>query len=248
MRLSLLLVVLLSTAVCACGSVQAIDRTTAEPLSTTLDAVSADIAGFNNKVVRLTGQIDRCQNWSCQICPEEAAPAQPMRNRCLSIDWDRPDRVPRSLFDFDAAYRYASVDLVARVDQSCIIRACLDRAPVLVKARVLRILNRRPSALGLGNGAERDRLVDAPPKVQSELADLLANGEQRGQNNLEYHAYAYKSDATAASHGVICRSYGKEDAAKWPLDATALMAPSAEDRFRCFLADRQTGRWFIHPE
>lgn len=248
MRLSLLIVVLLATTVCACGSVRAIERTTAGPLSTTLDAVSADIAGYNNKVVRLTGQIDRCHGWSCQICPEEATPDQPMSSRCLGIDWDRPDRVPRSLFDFDAAYRYASVELVTRVDQSCIIRTCLDRAPVLVNARVLRVLSRRPSALGLGNGAERNRLLDAPPKVQTELADLLADGEIRGQNNLEYHAYAYKSDPAAAKNAIICRSFGKQDAAKWPLDTASVLAPSAEDRFRCFSADRLTGRWFIHPQ
>ncbi|WP_161989136.1 hypothetical protein [Sphingomonas glacialis] len=174
-----------------------------------------------------------------------------MSSRCLSLSWDwQRGTTPARGFSFDAVYRYATVELIARFDKSCLGKEviCTDRASVLLDARAIHVLKRRPSALGLGSRSERDRLVDAPAETTADLTTLLADGFERGPAGPDYRAYAYQSDPVAAKAAVICRSYGKDDNAKWPIDAAAVLAPSSEDRFRCYWADRSDGRWFIHPD
>lgn len=174
-----------------------------------------------------------------------------MSNRCLSLSWDwQRGMTPARGFSFDAVYRYATVELIARFDRSCLDTEviCTDRAAVLFDARAIHVLERRPSALGLGSRSERDRIVDAPADTTAALTTLLAHGLEHGAAGPDYRAYAYQSDPVAAKAALICRSYGKDDDAKWPINAAAVLAPSSEDRFRCYLADRSDGRWFIHPD
>src|SRR4051794_33432556 len=133
----------------------------AEPVAASLDAIRAAPASFEGKWVRLRGQMNQCANFDCALCPEEATPADPQTERCLRLDWDRQRGSERERgADFDPVYRYATVDLVARFDGACLKGMCTDRAPVLLDARVLSVLRRRPSAEGLNARRHVERMVD----------------------------------------------------------------------------------------
>jgi hypothetical protein len=221
------------------------------PDTTTLDAIRAAPDAFEGKWVRLRGQIDQCFHFECAICPEEATPADPQTQRCLRLSWDRQRGSDREHgADFDPIYRYASVDLVARFEGGCLKGMCTDRASVLLDARVLAVLKRRPSAEGLNARRGLERMVDAPEAAARPLIDLLSHGRPGGPSGPHYRVFADPSDPNLEKSAIVCRSSADPgDPGAWPVDQdAALFARSTEDWFKCFIAEKSAGQWFVHPD
>jgi hypothetical protein len=221
------------------------------PEATTLDALRAEPARFAGKKVRLRGQFDQCYNFDCALCPEEATRAAPQANRCLALSFDRQagSAIARGA-DFDPVYRYATVDLVARFDPTCLEGLCTDRASVLRDARVRRVILRRTSAEGLNSRRERNRLVEAPPAVTAAVIPLLHEDGEAGEGGPRYRAFVSRAPADAAHGAVLCRSSGRDsDPATWPADfVSAIFARSTEDRFRCYYVRQRGGKWLLQPD
>jgi hypothetical protein len=221
----------------------------AQPAS--LDAIRAAPDAFDGQWARLRGQVDQCTHFSCALCPEEATPDDPQRHRCLALDFDRQrGNAGEKGADFDPLYRYGTVDLVARFNKGCLVEICTDRAPVLFDARILAVLKRRTSSEGLNDPRGGERMIDPPAEAAKPLAALLARGMPSGPYGPLYRVFAHPRDPMIEKAAIVCRSSGKEgQMGTWPPDEhSAIFAPSTEDRFKCFFADRVNGRWVINPD
>jgi hypothetical protein len=214
--------------------------------SATLDAIRAAPRAYDGKWVRLRGQVDQCFRFSCALCPEEATPARPERARCLALSFDRRRGGGDELgFNFDPVYRYATVELVARFDKTCLAGLCGDRASVLRDARVLKVIRRRRSADGLRDGAG-EPLADPPAAAAARLLDEIGyEVPPPGTDHARYRVLAGAEDPAVERSAIVCRAFGRDDeAGTWPTDrAAALFAPSTEDRFKCHLLRKVRGHW-----
>lgn len=224
----------------------------AEPAAARIEDVAAHPAAFDGKWLRLRGQIDQCTHFDCAICPEDANEAVKPEGKCLAIEWDRQVGNRRETgTDFDPIYRYASVEIVARFDKTC-LEACTDRAPVLLETRVERVFKRRPSALGLNGRRAIDRMIDPPPATAAALIAVLRRLDavpDDAPSPPRYRVFADPHDPAMKTSAIVCRSVGADgDPATWPIDQdSAIFAPSTEDHFKCYFARHADGRWTINP-
>lgn len=206
---------------------------------TTIEAIRSNPGQFDGQWVRVQGQLNQCTTNDCALCPEEVA-------GCLALDWDRQRGSEGEIgANFDPVYRYASVDLVAYFDKSCFERgACLDRAPVLRQARVLRVLKRRPSSEGLNGRRRIDRIVEAPAgEAKRLIAVATANMPPLGYR---WRVFAGADDPQIRKSAILCRTLGREgEPGTWPADETGAFWPSSEDVFKCFFAQRKQDGWHI---
>jgi len=225
----------------------------AEPATARIEDVAARPAAFDGKWVRLHGQVDQCTHFACAICPEDANGEARPDSKCLRIEWDRQVDNRREIgTDFDPIYRYASVEIVARFDKTC-LEACTDRAPVLLETRVERVFKRRPSALGLNGRRAIDRMIDPPPAAAAALVAVLRRIDgvpDDAPSPTRYRVFADPHDAALEKSAIICRSPGADgDPATWPADQdSAIVAPSTEDHFKCYFARYAGGRWTVSPD
>jgi hypothetical protein len=225
--------------------------TSTSPIGTTVDAIRSNPARFEGQWVRLRGQIDQCTHFDCSICPEEATPADPQSDRCLRLSWDRMrGSEEENGADFDPIYRYASVDLVARFEGACLQGLCTDRASVLRDSRVIAVLKRRISAEGLNSSRQINRIMEAPAASAAPLIALISRGRSPGTYGPFYRVFTGPDDPNIERSAIVCRSRGERDArGAWPTDqASALLARSTEDSFKCFFAEKSNGQWFIRPD
>lgn len=226
---------------------------TMEPAAARIEDVVTHPAAFDGKWIRLRGQVDQCTHFACAICPEDANGEAKPDSKCLRIEWDRHVGGRRETgANFDPIYRYASVEIVARFEKSCLQGFCTDRAPVLFETRVERVFKRRPSALGLNGRRAIDRMIDPPPAAAAALIAVL-----RGLDGVpdyapsppRYRVFADPHDPATETSAIICRSFGADgDPATWPADSSsAIVAPSTEDHFKCYFARHADGLWTISP-
>lgn len=208
-----------------------------------LDQLRARPDRYRRSEVRVAGQVDQCWNFTCNLCPLEATPAAPQRQRCLAISFDRfrggPDNQGA---DIDGAFRYADVVVTARLDPACLQSICTDRAPVLRDARVEQVTRRRRSSEGL---IERpDPLVQIPDEAARPLLVLVS---QEIDPSRPLRAFATARDRERSA--VVCRSGAAPgDAAQWPRSwQGAITSRSTEDRYRCWTARRGATGWVLDP-
>jgi hypothetical protein len=214
--------------------------------SVTLDQLRSAPRQFAGRTVRLRGQVDQCWNMRCSLCPLDATPLKLQSDRCLAIDFDRMRGGEGNRgADMDAAFRYADVVVTARFDPTCLVGACLDRASVLLDARVEQVTRRRRSRDGLI--WRPDRLMPAPASAAHEVAELVR--EPGGRPALSTSVFATSSDANASRSAVVCVWLGPTGtAASWPTSwQGALVSRSTEDSYRCWPALREKGKWRLLP-
>jgi hypothetical protein len=161
----------------------------------------------------------------------------------LAIDFDRmrggqDDRGA----DMDSAFRYADLIVTARFDPECLEGICLDRATVLVDARVEQVTRRRRSNDGLI--WEPEKLSLAPTSVARPVAQLVRDKGVQPINR-PTAVFAPSSDPAASNSAVVCTWWG-DGAARWPTSwQSAVSARSTEDRYRCWYAERHQGVWSL---
>ena len=109
-----------------------------EPVA--LDRLRAEPDAYAGRVVRVRGTMDECQVMSCHICPEGRTPGSTSKAGCLAVAFARPADGP--------LHRHATITLDARFDPACLQQLCLDRASVLLDARVARVHRRAEGGAG----------------------------------------------------------------------------------------------------
>lgn len=194
--------------------------------------------------VRVTGQLDYCWNMSCGLCPLEATPANPQRERCLAISFDRMRAKPGSWgADMDGAFRYADVTINARFDPACLGPdvVCTDRASVLLAARVEQVHRRRRSRDGIVS--RPDPLLPAPEEIASAVLALVEPVKAPWAQKV----FTTRSGVADGDSAVVCESGALAgEPVDWPLPwQTALVARSTEDRYTCTSARKLNGRWYL---
>ena len=217
---------------------------TATVQTATLEELRTHRQAFAGRMVRVAGQLDQCWNTECSLCPLEATPQNPLRLRCLAIDFDRfagGEDNRGAGREMEAAFRYADIIVTAKFDPACLDGPCLDRGSVLMDARVEHVTRRRRSRDGLGNGEES--LLPAPTGVASVIEELVSpTGFQVPHHPVRIFTTA--SDPKAVHSAVACVSETPE----WPTTYLgAIAARSTEDYYRCWRATNDSGRWRVVP-
>ena len=223
----------------------------APAIPVTADQLRANPERFEGKRIVLRGQMDLCFRFSCSICPLDATRASIGRGDCLSLSFDRARARREDIgATFDPLYRYADVVLTATFDPSCWPGQgdpCSDRASVLLNARVEEVTKRRTSHEGLIFNPEP--LVDAPSEIARPIiADLLRRTLHDAPSR---RVSAFLTPSPLSSEeAFVCRSDTESDDERgaWPDSFQALVAPSTEDRYRCWGANKVGGEWLVNPE
>jgi hypothetical protein len=234
---------LLSLALLALGP-----TTPANVQTTTLDELRINRHAFAGRMVRVTGQLDQCWNTGCSLCPLEATPQNPLRPRCLAIDFDRfagGEDNRGAGREMEAAFRYADITVTAKFDPACLDGPCLDRGSVLMDARVEQVTRRRRSRDGLGNAKES--LLPAPTGVASVIEELVRpTGFQVPRYPVRIFTTA--SDPKALHSAVACVWPRASETPEWPTTYLgAIVARSTEDYYWCWRATNDRGRWRVVP-
>lgn len=218
------------------------------PAAATLDQLRSQPDSYRGRMVRVTGQLDECWNMGCGLCPIEATPRDPQRERCLAISFDRLRGGQRNYgFDADGAFRYADVVVTARFDPACLQGICTDRASVLLDAQVEEVTRRRRSSEGLI--PRPDPLIPAPEGAARSVAELLRPRGATDDRNRSVRVFGTESDPSLRRSAVVCRG-GRvgPDIFEWPTSYEgALSSRSTEDRYRCWSAWRDQKGWVLVP-
>jgi hypothetical protein len=215
--------------------------------SATLDDLRARPADFVGQRVSVAGQLNMCWNMDCKLCPLEATPRSPQPGRCLAVDFDRfrarGNEIGASM---EPSFRYSDVILTARFDPACLKDVCLDRASVLLDARVETVTRRRRSSEGLI--AHPDPLLSAPRSAVPPILDLL-RGFKAGESPVPARAFTTSSDPLARHNAIVCISWTPPgQPVEWPTSFQgALLARSTEDTYRCWEALKDRQGWALVP-
>jgi hypothetical protein len=214
-----------------------------QPMRATLDQLRAHPNEFAGRFVELSGQVDECSSMSCHLCPMEATPAHPEWNRCLAIDFDRFRGGNRNWgADMDGAFRYADVRVVAKFDPTCLTAPCLDRASVLLGARVKQVMRRRSSNQGLIE--RREGLTAAPAALAAAVARLVRSGLPQ-EPLRPVQVFTMEADPLGRPNAIVCKARPGAPV-EWPKTFEgAILFRSTEDRWQCWIAVKRPSGWAL---
>lgn len=125
---------------------------------------------YTGKMVTLRGQIDACQGWYCEICPEDMQQGADSRGCATIVFEQNSDASLGEGYETEVhnrwLYRFATVTLTARFNTACIWDGtgkpvhnvvCSDGPASLEYARVLKIHGRKSARDGLATDMEQMR-------------------------------------------------------------------------------------------
>jgi hypothetical protein len=216
----------------------------AEPADATIAQLRADPRQWAGKTVRLTGKLDQCWGFTCDLCPAEMTPATVDAAACLPIEFD-DGVIPSRLAE--EALRFSHVTLTAQFDPTCMLREgviCTDRATVLLKARVETVVKRYRSSEGLWNKSRRAMLTALP---EGEAATIRADLARFHWTPPGKAVRLYRADGDA-ERAILCTvpHYAADQPAVWPSSwEGAILSPSAIDIYDCIRLKRIDQNWYI---
>ena len=247
----------------------------AEPLPASIAQLIAGPGRYAMKQVRLHGQIDSCQGFDCNVCPEDMTTSSFDAGKCLSLDFDGfapqdasdPTMIARARVGtaMEAAFRYATVTLDALYNPSCRthdrydasgatkpgdrgIVVCTDRAPVLLKARVVQVLSRRSVLDGLVT--QKVWTLTDPPAAEADAMIAVARVARASAPNDVMRAFLHpvRSDVDAktgiAARGLVCVCRRNDCEGRWPT-IYAIGFAAAANPFDCRDVIEHDGRWTL---
>lgn len=224
---------------------------------------------YTGKTVTLRGQIDACQGWYCEICPERMQPGADSRLCATIVFAQDSDTSLGEGYETEVhnrwLYRFATVTLTARFNTDCLwdgkgkpVRnvVCSDGPASLEYARVLKVHERKSARDGLATDMEQLR-----PLVPAAASDADAMFAEFGRvmPYLRDSPHAMLSvvlspldlaNKTVSSadivDGVVCLCHKESCEGLWPTRFLRDMASPANP-FHCWNMQQTPAGWRVIP-
>ena len=202
--------------------------------------------------VLVTGQVDNCSGFNCNLCPAEMTRDSAESRFCLSLSFDGfedPDSGAGASRLMDSAFRFATVVLDADYDPTCLTAkevVCLDRASVIVNAKVLKVLSRKAAKDGITFGRlgrlEEAGEVDKGAMQKIVVPDAAADEEGRTKFFVAQDYPYLDADLIAVGLGCYCLEESCERS--WP-QHLILGLDTPANPFRCIQMEKHSSGWRI---
>lgn len=222
---------------------------------------------YDDKVVRIRGQVTNCAAWTCDLCPEEITQEEYVSHssekakQCLGIYFDGYEiggsaRSVSSLME--QSFRFATVTVTAYFSRTCLgdrlIRTpeeekvlkekgietiCMDRVSQLTAARVEQTHSRKNAADGL---VSRDGWIGKLiPAAKADGEAMMSLNPSALYDNDDYPVRAYQVEGQPDT-GILCECYEEECTGKWPT-RWFMGFESPANPFVCYSFQKRKGKW-----
>ncbi len=242
--------------------------TDAAPERVTLAQLLKDPARYAQRTVRVTGRMDICGRFSCELCPEKIIP-DTNEQQCLGLDFYDYQGAE---FAIRRAFLFSTLTVDARFDPSCVtgtsdgsppgakadankiesIVVCLDGPASLLDGRAVEVHSRRTSLSVEPGYRAKGALVaasandDEHMRTALRLADVVAPGsETYPRVMLVAKPYPDANDPELADYGVACfclTSVCTEWPKEWRPGSTSIIDP-----YHCYELVKREGEWRSTP-
>ena len=193
----------------------------------------------------IMGQVDSCSGSSCHLCPADMTRENLEWDQCLSLSFDGFSSSTRHVGDvsslMDRAFRFATVVMEADYDPACARQGmCLDRASVIVNARVVQVLSRKTARNGL-RYANWGRLVEPGEADRAEMNKLISTGRPTA---FGIKLFRVQDEEGVDPTGLACFCTKTDCTQDWPEHYFAGFESPANPFF-CTLMEKRAEGWRI---
>jgi len=220
------------------------------PVQTSIQKLLRSPQPYSNKIVRVTGQIDNCFGFTCNICPDEMTDRTFDAKQCLGVSFEGYASENANAYALmDKAFRFAVVTLDARFDPACLDTeksVCLDRVSELFEARVVKVQSRHSALDGIVSWYHEGTLLTASlvdeRDMQTEVGAVLPLAKDE---EVRFFVVDYE-DPTRQKTGLACLCPGKTCEGRWPTRFFWGFS-SVGSPFSCVLMKKLNIGWRIIP-
>jgi hypothetical protein len=236
----------------------------------TIDQLLKSPQNFADKFVRVSGQVDNCIDYSCNLCPEDMTNDTYDYRKCLGLEFDRyEDSMSGNGVSelMEQAFRFAIVAINTKFDPTCLanrlpyepaikgkvqsVVVCTDRATVLKDARVEAVHGRKSALDGIVSyydfGPVKEPTSDA--ERNSMLAAMADVFNVSTDTKVAVFLTNAKEDVPPVGFeamGLGCFCTTKSCDGQWPKRYIGGME-SVGNPFVCWSIGKKNGRWLVLP-